>query len=70
MPIYAKHPLQTLVMPVSVSRPKRKSRGEVYPEVNGGSLAPPEKENGATITKKKRREDGAEKPPTKVGIIR
>lgn len=57
------------MMPVSVSRPKRKSRGEAYPEVNGGGLAPPEKENGAPATKKKKREDGAEKPPTKVGVV-
>lgn len=36
MPIYAQRPLQTLIMPVSSSRPKRKSRGDAYPEDNGG----------------------------------
>lgn len=76
-------------MPVSSSRPKRKSRGDTYPEDNGGrgggvgaggvglvgggkDGGALEKENNAPPAKsrKKKREDGAEKPPSKVGAHR
>lgn len=67
MPVHALRPLQTLIMPVSVGRPKRKSRGDA--EANGGDPALPLKENSAPATKKKKREDGAEKPLTKVGAV-
>ncbi|KAG0638844.1 Mis12-Mtw1 protein family-domain-containing protein [Tuber brumale] len=61
MPIYAQRPLQTLMMPASSSRPKRKSRGDAYLEDNGigmgGGNGKKEKENSAPATKKRREED-------------
>ncbi|PWW78262.1 hypothetical protein C7212DRAFT_345089 [Tuber magnatum] len=61
MPIYAERPLQTLMMPASSSRPKRKSRGDAYLEDNGigmgGGGGKKEKENSAPAAKKRREED-------------
>jgi len=62
MPIYVQRPLQTLMMPASSSRPKRKSRGDAYLEDNGigmggGGGGRKEKENSAPAAKKRREED-------------